>query len=76
MEIKIEKGIPIPKRDSYSEFGKIIKKMDIYDSIIIPTNKIKAFRSSASYRKVKITSRKIDEKMSRIWLISKDNKDA
>jgi hypothetical protein len=69
MNIKIEKGIPVPPmmgKDS-GEITRILKSMKVGDSIVIPLNlRIRTY-GSARYHKIKIVTRTINRDTARVW---------
>ena len=71
MDMKIEKGIPIPmkKANSKNNFATILRSMEVGDSILFDRteNKPSSFYVCARRLGLKITVRELDEKQSRVW---------
>ena len=71
MDMKIEKGIPIPmkKANSKNNFATILRSMEVGDSILFDRTETKtsSFYVCARRLGLKITVRELDEKQSRVW---------
>lgn len=66
-EIKIEKGIPITKRQT--GLSDVVRKLNISDSFEIEATKMSAVYSTARSVGVKVAVRKKDDKI-RVWRIA------
>ena len=73
--MKVEKNVPIPvkKANAKNNFVTLLKSMEVGDSILFDRTKTKpsSFYVCARRLEYKITMRELDEKQTRIWLISK-----
>lgn len=65
MNIKIEKDIPLPEKNS----GLVanLKKLKIGDSFLVPANKRSTVVSAARYAGVKVATRQEGDSDVRIW---------
>ena len=73
--MKVEKNIPIPakKVNAKNNFVTLLKSMEVGDSVLFDRTKTKqsSFYVCARRLGYKITMRELDEKQTRVWLISK-----
>lgn len=88
MEIKIEKGVPIPElnqtRKPYSELTKTLSDMKVGDSFAVPVSDENLatlqskIRQSAKRAKIKITARRLTEnkkEVLRVWRIAEEGEE-
>ena len=70
MDIKIEKGVPIPEARRTSHIRQLAKQMQVGDSVVVPT--VEAGNSLYSHLRSighKSTSRKLSDGTYRLWRI-------
>lgn len=71
VELKIDKGIPMPVRSSNkSGLSSLIQKMEIGDSIEIPNTMRSTAASTGKYYKIKLATRGAGEDKLRVWRIA------
>jgi hypothetical protein len=66
-KIKIEKGIPLPRKFDLEGITDAMKTMAIGDSFVVPLGSRTNMKGYAIRLGIKITTRKINEKEVRVW---------
>ncbi len=67
-EIKIESGIPLPKKE-FASPTPILKKMQPGDSVVIRKSQVQNWRSCARAINRTVSVRKISPTESRLWVV-------
>lgn len=67
--IKIEKGIPLAPSQGKPGFVSVLKKMNVGDSIVIPSPSANSIRATARYVNVKIAVRSLGDGKISVWRI-------
>ncbi len=72
-EIKIEKGIPIPPKPRQTGISKILKSMEVGDSILIEDTKnacVNVISLAHRTLSIRICTRKAPDNKRRVWRIA------
>lgn len=65
-EIKIEKGIPIPK-PRHTGMSEVLKRMQVGDSVVVPVTMRPNLNVYADRIRIRVVTRKVDTDHIRVW---------
>ena len=69
MNIKIEKGIPLPKRRKWGDIAKELRKMNVGDSFVVEIEQRGSINTAFRRLGFCCATEKIDDKTARVWRV-------
>jgi hypothetical protein len=69
-QIKVEKGIPMPRLHQNIGLDKALAAMEVGDSFVIGRGHYGSVRSMASMRRMAIRTRTVDADSIRVWRVA------
>lgn len=68
-DVEIEKGVPLPPAIGKTGLAALLRRMEVGDSVVLPYARRGSITTAASHMGMKMTTRRLDADMMRVWRV-------